>query len=83
VYIDKSNVDEELVESIRYPSLHPNAAEVGRDVCVCECGCIYGWMGGWVYVCMGGGAHCVHVTVSLHPNAAEVGVCVCVCVWVC
>lgn len=26
--IDNKNVDEELVESIRYPSLHPNAAEV-------------------------------------------------------
>lgn len=28
VYLNKENVDEELVESIRYPSLHPNAAEV-------------------------------------------------------
>jgi hypothetical protein len=28
VYIDKSNVDDELVESIRFPSEHPNAAEV-------------------------------------------------------
>ncbi|GAB5036622.1 Hypothetical protein NocV09_04400090 [Nannochloropsis oceanica] len=28
VYLNKDNVDDELVESIRYPSLHPNAAEV-------------------------------------------------------
>ncbi|CAM9397700.1 unnamed protein product [Discosporangium mesarthrocarpum] len=28
VYIDPKNVDDELVESIRKPSLHPNAAEV-------------------------------------------------------
>lgn len=28
VYLNKENVDDELVESIRYPSLHPNAAEV-------------------------------------------------------
>lgn len=28
VYMDPQNVDEELVESIRYPSLHPNAPEV-------------------------------------------------------
>jgi hypothetical protein len=29
VYIDPQNVDDELVESIRYPAEHPNAAEVG------------------------------------------------------
>jgi len=28
VYLDHDRVDDELVESIRYPSDHPNAAEV-------------------------------------------------------
>lgn len=28
VYTDSRNVDDDLVESIRLPSMHPNAAEV-------------------------------------------------------
>ena len=33
VYPDPRNVDDELVESIRVPSLDPNAPEVGTNVC--------------------------------------------------